>query len=68
MSNVLINHVMNYILINVLNVNYIVNYVLINTLNVNHVLIQSHSVTHCCITVISVRMVHSIFKELKNVQ
>ena len=40
MSNVLINHVMNYILINVLNVNYIVNYVLINTLNVNHVLIQ----------------------------
>ena len=38
MSDILINYVMNYILINVFNVNYIVNYVLINTLNV---LIQS---------------------------
>ena len=41
MSNILINHVMNHVLINVLNVNYIVNHVLINTLDVNHVSIQS---------------------------
>ena len=52
---------MNHVLINVLNVNYVVNHVLINTLNVNCVLIQSLT------AVISVRIVHSTFKELKNV-
>ena len=60
---------MNYILINVLNVNYIVNYVLINTLNVNHVLIQPLiTAVFTLLAVISVRMTHNTFKELKNIQ